>query len=215
MQLALQTVGQDNQLWKDARKYRITSSRCYQLYTYLQNKNPNWNQKIEKYFNQEFFGNENTRYGKFNEQAAKDVYEKQFGKIYNSGVLINVNYPWLACSPDGLKFFDGCFYRLIEIKCPVIGKTKSINECINTLPYIKCDNSKQFPYYINKKHSYYAQVQLSLALLDLAFCDFVIYSSHSNDILVIEVERDECFIQSLVKRLHFVYFNYCLTKLAS
>ncbi|KAK4875380.1 hypothetical protein RN001_011802 [Aquatica leii] len=126
--LSLKNFLENNDLWKDVRKYRITSSRCYQLYTYLQNKNPNWNQKIDKYSNQEFFGNENTRYGKFNEQVAKDVYEKQFRIIGISGVLINVNFPWLACSPDVLKFFYDCFYRLVEIKCPVIGKTKSINE---------------------------------------------------------------------------------------
>lgn len=111
-------------------------------------------------------------------------------------------------SPDGLKLLEGQCFKLIEIKCPILGATNGVEDIIKDLPYIKCDKTRAFPYLLNKNHAYYGQVQLGLALLNIQLCDFVIYSSFDNDIVVIEVEKDEPFIISLLNKLHFVYFNY-------
>ena len=35
---------------KRERQFRITGSRCYNIFTYCSNKNPNWQQKALKYF---------------------------------------------------------------------------------------------------------------------------------------------------------------------
>ena len=46
-----QSTRMDYNSWKEERKYRITGSRCYGLYTYSFNKNPDWSKKSSKYFN--------------------------------------------------------------------------------------------------------------------------------------------------------------------
>lgn len=211
--IAITTMGQSNNLWKSSRRTRITSSRCYQLFTYCYNTNPNWNKKIDAYVNSSFQGNKNTEHGKQFEHLARVRYEKQFGNVYQTGLIINPALPWLACSPDGIKAFEGKFYRLIEIKCPIAGATKPINDIISILPYVKYDKSKQFSYILNPKHMYYGQVQLSMAILDIELCDFVIYSSFADDIFVLEVHRDEFFIENLIIKLRNVYFNHLLKKL--
>lgn len=42
---------QTTQLWKSKQRVlRITGSRCYKLFTYTRNKNPDWLTKSRKYF---------------------------------------------------------------------------------------------------------------------------------------------------------------------
>jgi hypothetical protein len=39
------------------------------------------------------------------------------------GILIHKKYPWLAYSPDGVILEKGVPTRLLEIKCPYLGKS--------------------------------------------------------------------------------------------
>lgn len=187
--LAVVTVGQQNFIWQSARQCRITASHCYELYTYFYNKNPDWDKKIDKYLNPAFEGNEYTKYGNTFEPVARDLYEKIYGKVYMTGLIVNPALPWLACSPDGLRISGGQFSILLEIKCPILGKTKSASDLLNNLSYIKCKDDGQLSVHcLNPKHIYYGQVQLSMAILDIDMCHFVIYSSHSNSIFLLEVK---------------------------
>ncbi|KAF5302624.1 hypothetical protein FQR65_LT19099 [Abscondita terminalis] len=58
--------------WCDERKFRITGSRCYSLYTYSKN---NWAEKASKYFfDKPFAGNFATNYGVIQEKVARNIY---------------------------------------------------------------------------------------------------------------------------------------------
>lgn len=46
------TMNQDNEVWMQHRKIRITASECYNLYTYTLNKTPIGQKKIQNYFKQ-------------------------------------------------------------------------------------------------------------------------------------------------------------------
>ena len=70
MDLCIKTQYQDNNLWKKERKLRITTCNAYSLITYVNNKSPNWPDKIEKYLNSNFQGNEDTRHGLLMEESA-------------------------------------------------------------------------------------------------------------------------------------------------
>lgn len=96
LELAVATIGQQNELWHLARRRRITGSRCYSLYTYCSNKHPDWAKKIKDYLCPSFKGNTYTEYGKKYEEAAKIRYQDQHGTIYETGVLINPVFPWMA-----------------------------------------------------------------------------------------------------------------------
>ncbi|KAB0804567.1 hypothetical protein PPYR_01537, partial [Photinus pyralis] len=215
LDIAMATVHQNNTLWRMHRKRRITASRCYELFTYCNNANPNWPRKIDSLINSTFTGNAATDYGNSCESLARQVYQCQYGQVHSTGLLINPSIPWLGFSPDGLKMHSGVIYKLIEIKCPVLGKTSGVEGFISELPYLKYDNQQLFPYCLNTNHKYYGQVQLAMFLLNIELCDFVIFSSFDNSIFVIEVERDDVFLQALITKLHYVYFRYYLKMLSS
>ncbi|XP_031330135.1 uncharacterized protein LOC116163977 [Photinus pyralis] len=174
---------------------------------------------LEGYTNDHFglvhMGNAATDYGNSCESLARQVYQCQYGQVHSTGLLINPSIPWLGFSPDGLKMHSGVIYKLIEIKCPVLGKTSGVEGFISELPYLKYDNQQLFPYCLNTNHKYYGQVQLAMFLLNIELCDFVIFSSFDNSIFVIEVERDDVFLQALITKLHYVYFRYYLKMLSS
>ena len=81
-------------------------------------------------------GNLNTKeieYGKSNEPIAKLLYtEKTSTIVSNTGLHIHKNYPWLACSPDGLIQKSTLGPGLIEIKCIAVKdyRDKTIEEII-------------------------------------------------------------------------------------
>lgn len=45
-----------------------------------------------------------------------------------TGTFINEDYPWLACSPDGLVLKEDGTYKSVEVKCPATGKDLTIGE---------------------------------------------------------------------------------------
>ncbi|KAB0790239.1 hypothetical protein PPYR_15428 [Photinus pyralis] len=146
LDIAMTTVEQNNDIWKNHRKLRITGSRCYELFTYCKNKDPNWKKKLFNIINSTFHGNIYTDYGNKYESFARKAYERQFGKVYCTGLVINPSLPWIAFSPNELKMHFEIIYKTIEIKCPVLGASSGVNDFITTLPYIKYDGRKIFPY---------------------------------------------------------------------
>lgn len=63
---------------------------------------------------------------------------------------------------------------------------------------------------LKKKHQYYAQIQLGMAILNLKCCDFIIYSSKSKTFLNIVVPFDEEFSRNLIETISEKYFRYML-----
>ena len=78
------------------------------------------------------------------------------------GLIISTQNPWLGYSPDCVVFKEGKPDVLIEIKCPYAGKTKSVEEILINLKYIKLPERT-----LKEKHEYFGQVQLGMALLNL------------------------------------------------
>lgn len=42
--------------------------------------------------------------------------------VYETGLIISKQHPWLAVSPDGVVFRENRPIKLLEIKRPMIGK---------------------------------------------------------------------------------------------
>ncbi|KAK4882228.1 hypothetical protein RN001_005547 [Aquatica leii] len=140
---------------------RITASRAYELYTYLKNKNPNWELKIQKYKNIDFKGNASTNYGLEQEEYALNAYTTEMEEIvYRCGLIIHPYIPWFGCSPDGLIINNGNSTKIIEIKCPVAGQYYTAEDLMHNghLSYLKMIDNKTN---INENHKYYCQIQMS------------------------------------------------------
>lgn len=200
------TLPQNNIYWKEERRLRITASQCYSLYTYTKNKKPDWNKKILNYINPKAFKSFATDYGKNSEKKAFEAYQFQTGyKVSNMGLVINPSASWLACSPDGIDIKRNV---LVEIKCPVLGASTNLIDLLPKLKTFLFLSNDQ--YFLKPNHIYYGQVQLSMFILNIEKCDFLIYSQMEDKCAIIPVAKDEIFLQKLIPALKYVYETYVL-----
>ncbi|KAF2903906.1 hypothetical protein ILUMI_02267 [Ignelater luminosus] len=114
------------------------------LHTY-KNKQPDWEAKIKKFKNPAFHSYENTMYGLQQEKHAIQAYENETAEnLHACGLVINPNIPWTGCSPDGLIIKNSSIEKIVEIKCPIKGKTKSAYSLLldGDLDYLKLVDNK-------------------------------------------------------------------------
>jgi hypothetical protein len=210
--VCIMTIGQNNASWFYERKFRITGSVCYILYTYYFNKNPDWVKKIKSIKNSTFQGNDATKHGNDSEPLAIAAYEKTFNcTVILLGLVTSVSAPWLAYSADGIVLIDGC-YVLIEVKCPVVGQLVGIDEAVEQCSYLVKDNQEIS---LRKKHRYYGQIQLGLLLLRLELCHFIVFCSYDASFICIPIVKDNKFLEELVPVLGNIYFNHMLPELCA
>lgn len=209
-----QTKNQDNSAWRMHRSIRITGSSCYELFTYFKNKNPDWNKKIESYLNPKPLHTKAIKYGKDLEHTAFKVYKAKRNPLMKKcGFVLCSTDPWMGVSPDGV---DPLNKILLEIKCPVRGAEHGvdwlINECKATRAYVKkVDSTLE----LNRNHKYFAQVQLAMHVLHISECDFIVFSKHDNDFVIIEVGYDDTFARHLIETLRTIFFTYMLPQIAA
>ena len=142
-----------------------------------------------------FTGNEATKWGTENEPNGVAKYlEFRSGDKFtlsHTGLCIHPEFPWLACSPDGIVVEEDGTRVLLEIKCP-----------------FKKQLYPSIPKY------YYDQIQYSMWLLDCKFCDFVVYTPTETS-----VERfafDAAYVsQFLLIAINNFYFDKYLPRLVA
>jgi len=126
-------------------------------------------------------------YGRALEAHALDIYRATRPKVhlFRFGLAISPEFPWLACSPDAVvrDFSDGSL-GLVEVKCPTTRLHQSLEQC---------------PEYV-------AQVQGTMGLLRLDWCDFIVWS-HQQGLMVHRVSFDLQYFKKLLQQLHTFYFN--------
>lgn len=211
-QICADTRSQESTKWQRVRKIRITGSICHAYYTFVPRDDRTWDQKVSAMLGYSFRGNAATRYGKESEDHALKEYTDRTGNaVVRLGVVVNPLVPWLGYSPDGISFRDGRPPILLEVKSPVLGKSQKAAELARAkkLPYVKQDGEN---FVLNRRHSYFSQVQLGMFLLNLDVTHFVIYSKVKS--LILTVHRCNTHIDQLVTKLQFVYFQHVLPELA-
>lgn len=198
--------------WNAERKYRFTGTTCYGLYTYLKNKKPKWDEKIANHISPKNFKSVYTEYGKKNESKARQVFINCTQKtVIQVGLIISKQNPWLAVSPDGVVFHDGKPNAVLEIKCPFVGKDKGIDETVSAScrTFLTKEGENII---LKRKHTYFTQTQIAMAVCNVKNCYFVIYSQHDNKIYQITVKRDDSFLISMLKDLKKLYFERMIHK---
>lgn len=171
----------NRQKWFDARQFRITGSRCYRIYTYSSNTNAQWEAKSLNFFYPKAFNaTVAMKHGIAEEGNARKAYVEEMKlEVFQFGLIVPKENPWLGYSPDGIVFENGKPVKLIEIKCPLSGKEKTIQDILADLKFIKFPEMK-----LKEKHAYYGQVQLGMAILNLEMTDFIIYSSFDKSFVI-------------------------------
>jgi putative phage-type endonuclease len=146
----------------------------------------------------EFKGNVATQWGTEHENEARQAYIQQMQSVYPNvlirveevGLYIKPEHPWLGSSPDGIVYTEdenGKQERfLLEIKCPF---------------------KKQ--YYAEIPSYYYAQVQGIMALMELPYCDFVVWIP-SSGVQIQRIEFNPPFWNDMFLKLKSFYFDFYL-----
>ena len=156
-------------------------------------------------------GIEQLEYGKLLESDAVKKYQKERPHIIvkETGLWTNGAFPYLGGSPDGLVFDketnqDG----LLEIKCPVRGKSASFEEMASQKGFYMLKDKETGKYNLDKKSEYYFQIQGCLNILDKPFCDFAV--STGKDLYVERIKKDEQFFKEFSKKVKEFFFRFFL-----
>ncbi|KAJ8912685.1 hypothetical protein NQ315_011045 [Exocentrus adspersus] len=208
-------ITQQSQEWHIQRKYRVTGSRIYELYTYSKG---DWESKAVKYFHNKSFSNKYTKHGIKYESNAREAFVKQtLFHVVECGMVVSQANPWLGYSPDGIIFEGKRPVALLEIKCLYEGNTAvytffqlqleqptQLAKLLAKTKYLEKCGSK---YRLKEKHKYYGQIQLGMALLNVERCYFVLYASFDKSIEICEVDINYNFAKKMLTVVKKNYFD--------
>lgn len=110
-------------------------------------------------------------------------------KLNEVGLIIHPNYPHFGASPDAIVMCDVCGEGCVEVKCPYCAQNSSIAELIHAKKTCLINEGGETK--LNRKHAYYSQVQMQLALTEKKYCDFVVWSE--SDYFMERIYFDEEF----------------------
>lgn len=116
------------------RKYRVMGSTCYAAYTYIWNKNPDWEKKCCDFKSPKNFKTKATDFGNQYKSQAREIFRHKYQQfqIIETGLVVSQVNPWLAYSPDDVILKDGKLISVLEIKCFLDGKINSIDIVIKS-----------------------------------------------------------------------------------
>ena len=177
------TVGQAKcDEWKKQRTGRLTASKYKRIFTRMETTKKKPNENVDKLIAEVMHYSESPptnsmKHGINLEPHAKKYYIKLRKKTHKcfvadeSGLVIDMDIPYLAVSPDLLVKCNCCGEGLCEIKCPSsIAQQKPTAE---NYPHLVIQNGKT----TLKRHSeYYFQVQGQMAVCRRNYVDFFVYT---------------------------------------
>jgi len=102
--------------------------------------------------------------------------------------LIIGETPYLGASPDGILINEsGKIVGLLEIKCPFSAAKLTVSEACEQLDkfYIHKNNDGCS---LDSSHTYYYQVQGSMAISNVKFTDFVVWTPSSLEIINVKYD---------------------------
>lgn len=203
----------DSPVWIQARAVRVTASIAKDVVG-MSSRRAKYNFLRRHLWGLDKIKLKSMTYGKNNEDAAFQQYVKQNTRgetVIKSGFWVNPNFPELGCSPDGLIMEGSYLKGILEIKCPIILEHLSPYD-IEQLPLKQsrnqCYTMENGVPRLKRTHKYYFQIQMQMAVCDVGFCDFAIFSPKGMS--VERIVRDSIFWQGLLPRLQQFHRNVML-----
>ena len=149
-------------------------------------------------------------WGKQREGDARKAYEELHSKHHHdshyrlSGLVINPIYPDLGASPDGRVDCACCGSGVIEIKSPYKYRHIKIEE-INDPTFYLLKTATGLK--LNPNHEYFYQVQMQMAICNVKYCDFVVWTLQG--IVAIRIGVYPQFIEAVRPKLD-KFFVQCI-----
>ena len=164
-------------MWQRERTIRVTASTVGSLLKMRTTTKPS--KTVETMLYSGFKGSQATRYGTVMEQVSRreyKTYQERRGHsitTFQTGLVISLNHPWLAASPDDRVFDPTATPQsgLADYKNPYSVRDKTLEEAGKILSF--CLEKKENGYRLKRRHDYYYQVQCQLYCDDKSWCDFM------------------------------------------
>lgn len=200
--------------WFCERFWRLTASKCLdacRIAKLIRNNDKNAAVKAMKFINSnvwkmdpEEYTTTYMKYGLESEPKAINKYQDQIGaQVLQTGLWVNPQFPFLACSPDGLIASDG----LIEIKSLKLFKENTIDSVISGDAAIvkdvmgrQCFVVKNGKCQLKRTHQYYYQIQMQLLVTERQYCDFVLYAEEG-PVSIERIYPDPLVTQEIIQDL--------------
>ena len=221
------TRGQtDSEKWKEERSFRLTASTFHRVK--VRNKVKfGYSKLVEDLMYKKHFQTADTLYGLSEEQETLDEYinKKKASNCNNvytfkiSGLIVNIEKPFLAASPDCLvsendehglaEFKNLSRYRYLTIK---EAHTRSKLDKFTFPLKLKSESNSVDDYTLKRSHPHYTQCQGQLLVTNRAWVDYVLRTKV--DIFVERIYPDTTFINNLENKLANFYFHCFLPELS-
>ncbi|XP_076090454.1 uncharacterized protein LOC143062652 isoform X1 [Mytilus galloprovincialis] len=206
------TAQSSSMTWYDQRVGRITSSTVHNvLHTTLENPSTSLLKKIcdpaPKPLNVPA-----VIWGREHEKSAIKEFQQvmctdhQNFCVKKAGFLIDLNYPYIGVSADGIATCDCHGSSVLEVKCPYKYRSSLLPEFLadpNTC--LKTDHE------LKKTHQYYSQVQLQMYVHNMNTSFFVVWGEKFT--VVSNVTKDDEFIKTMLEKSHNFFINAVVPEL--
>ena len=201
--------------WFNHRVGRITASNVYAvLHTSIKNPSPSLLKQICSTSYNSKATSAAIEWGRKNESTARDEYILQQQLFHQgfvcspAGLVVHPSYPHLGASPDGWIQCDCCGKGVLEIKCPYKHHFTAVHDINNPdFCLIGAPDNLQ----LKTEHKYYYQVQQQMALCDVDYCDFVVWTINGG--VTLRMLRDEDFLENIMPTLNSFFVTCILPEL--
>jgi len=156
------------------------------------------------------------KWGRDHEQIALAQYSSEITKLHPNLALQTAGFyigqpGYLGASPDGVLIDaqTGVVHGIIEIKCPYSAAKLTIREACDQCDEFYCsldNNTGQIN--LDSNHVYYYQVLGTMAVTAASFCDFIVWTPKSMEI--INIKFNEQHWMDIKPLLEHFYLNYMI-----
>ncbi|VDI40629.1 Hypothetical predicted protein [Mytilus galloprovincialis] len=207
-------------LWFQHRMGRITASKANDVWTRKETTSPDvLVKRIVGYSSYDLSKKTAVKWGIDHEEECKQAYitnqstQHLDSECNLSGFTINSQHPFLGASPDGITNCQCCGKRLIEIACPYKHKDIAVMQAASSDKDFCLDKSLHF----KTNHRYYTQVQFQMFILQLTFCDFIVFTKckPSPRMVIVRVSIDVNFCHALISTCELFVKTYVIRELVT
>ena len=154
-------------------------------------------------------------WGKKKEDTARKEYLKKAEETHvsfnyrSAGFHVNIQYPHLGATPDGVIECECCGAGIIEIKCPYKYRQHKLSDINDRSFCLQPNESGKLK--LSHDHAYYLQIQGQLTICHKLYCDFIVWTEC--DLFVERINSDSKVFETIKPALDNFFKMAILPKL--
>ena len=158
------------------------------------------------------------KWGRDHEQIALAQYSSEISKLHPNLALQTAGFcigqsGYLGASPDGvlIDVKTGVVHGIIEIKCPYSAAKLTVREACGQCTEFYCNLDDIDQISLDSNHVYYYQVLGTMAITAASFCDFIVWTPKSMEIINIKFDEQRwVHIKPVLERFYIHHMIPCI-----